>query len=248
MKILLTGNAGFIGKELMLFLSQKHNVIGYDIKNGHNLIDCDLTEDFDLVVHLAGLSGVRDSFSKPGEYWLHNVEVSKRLFDRYGYNTRILFASSSSAYEPELNPYAASKYIVEKAAEKFPDTLAMRFHTVYSGCPREGMFVYKLLNNTLEYTTNHYRDFIHLRDLCVAIDLCIESYYTGIIDIGTGRPVSVSSLAPDLPIRTDTYGERKKTCADTSLMKNLGFEPKYYIEEFLADRDASKNYNEIFDC
>ena len=36
-------------------------------------------------------------------YWRNNVEVTKRLLERYP-NTRMLIASSSSAYEPHSNP------------------------------------------------------------------------------------------------------------------------------------------------
>ena len=41
-----------------------------------------------------------------------------------------MYASSSSAYEPDLNPYAASKYVVEENAERYLDTLGMRFHSI----------------------------------------------------------------------------------------------------------------------
>src|SRR6056300_1903929 len=114
MKIMLTGHRGFIGSHLLNRLSKENNVIGFDLKdnNGQNLLHCDLKEEFDLIIHLAGKSGVRESIKDPAGYWRNNVEVSKRLFERYP-NTRILYASSSSAYEPHLNPYAASKYIME---------------------------------------------------------------------------------------------------------------------------------------
>jgi nucleoside-diphosphate-sugar epimerase len=112
MNILLTGHKGFIGRELYKRLRVRNLVIGLDLKDGNDLLSCTFPSDIDLVIHLAGKSGVRESLKNPGDYWINNVEASKRLFDAYK-DTRILYASSSSQYEPHLNPYAASKHILE---------------------------------------------------------------------------------------------------------------------------------------
>ena len=242
MKIMLTGHRGFIGSHLLKRLTKEHAVVGFDLEDGwdrdhlnnsQDLLTCDFKEEFDLIIHLAGKSGVRESINDPAGYWRNNVEASKRLFERYE-NTRILYASSSAAYEPDLNPYAASKYCVEEAAERYVNTLGMRFHTVYSSTPRQGMFLQKLIDNELEYTTNHYRDFIHIDDLCTAIELCMNSKYTGIIDIGTGHPFKVSDFAPNLPVRLNTPYERNWTCANMEKIKSLGFKPKYSVENYLT--------------
>ena len=233
MKIMLTGHRGFIGSNLLRKLTKQNSVVGFDLQDGQDLFDIELKEEFDLIIHLAGKSGVRESINDPAGYWRNNVEVSKRLFSRYP-DTRILYASSSSAYEPDLNPYAASKYVVEEAAERNVDTLGMRFHTVYSSNPRKGMFLQKLIDSELEYTTNHYRDFIHIEDLCDAIELCMNSKFTGTIDIGTGQPYKVSDFAPDLPVRLNTPYERNWTCANTEKIKMLGFKPKYSVEKYLT--------------
>ena len=100
MNILLTGSEGFIGKHLHQFLQDNnHKVIPIDKLSGNDLINCDLKYDVDLVIHLAGLSGVRDSLDRPTEYWKENVIAGQRLFD-YFPNTRILYASSSTAVDP----------------------------------------------------------------------------------------------------------------------------------------------------
>ncbi len=244
MKIMLTGHKGFIGSALLERLRKNNQVIGFDLVDGDDLLDVEFNEEFDLIIHLAGKSGVRESLKDPASYWNNNVEVSRRLFNRYP-DTRILYASSSSAYEPDLNPYAASKYIMEELAERYPNTLGMRFHTVYSdNCPRDNMFFNKLLNNVLEYTTTHYRDFIHLEDVLDAIELLIDkNYVNGTIDIGTGNPIRIQDLAPDLPVRLNTPGERTFTCANTERMKDLGFKPKYTVENYLTNQSKDNIIN-----
>jgi nucleoside-diphosphate-sugar epimerase len=241
MNILLTGSEGFIGSELkkrLLALGYNLHCIDTKLGDQYNLLNFDQwPTDIDLVIHLAGLSGVRESFKDPAAYWYNNIEASRRLFDRYS-DTRILYASSSSAYEPDLNPYAASKYCLEELAARHLNTLGMRFHTVYSdSCPRKNMFFYKLLNKELEYVTKHHRDFVHLEDLLDGILILIKKdYVKGIIDIGSGIPVSIQDLAPHLPVRLNTPGEREWTCANLEKMKALGFKPKYTVEKFLTNK------------
>lgn len=248
MRILITGYRGFIGSALVDRFITKNSMRGHaleclDIETGNDLNTCILPRDIDLVIHLAGKSGVRESINDPAGYWFNNVEASRRLFDRYA-NTRIIYASSSSAAEPDLNPYAASKYILEELAERHSNNLGLRFHTVYSDTPRKGMFLEKLLNNTLEYTTNHHRDFVHLEDVLDAIEILIEkTHITGILDIGTGIPIKVQNLSPSLPVRLNTPNERVWTCANIEIMTSLGWKPKYNIEKFLTKNNLDININ-----
>jgi len=237
MKILLTGHRGFIGTALLTQLTNRNDVEVIhciDLQSGENLLTCDFPHHVDLVIHLAGRSGVRESLQDPGAYWMNNVEASRRLFERYK-DTRILYASSSSAYEPDLNPYAASKYILEELAARHKNNVGMRFHTVYSHAPRKNMFFDKLFNGTLEYVTGHHRDFVHLKDVIDAINILIDATHVkDVIDIGSGVPVRIQDLAPNLPVRLNTPGEREYTCANIEKMKALGFAPKYMVKNYLT--------------
>lgn len=242
MKILLTGHRGYIGTRLYERLtSDEHIVVGLDILDGNDLNTCDINFDVDLVIHLAGKSGVRDSFNDPGSYWLNNVEASRRLFGRYK-STRIMYASSSTVYEPTLNPYANSKRVMEEIAPH--NSLGLRLHTVYNEKPRKGMFMDRLLNNSLEYVTEHSRDFIHLEDVCEAIVRLTKYNMVGTIDIGTGESIPIRELAPeDLPVKTDTPGERQSTKAYARTLESIGFKPKYSVRKFLNNHRQSSIIN-----
>ena len=173
MDILLTGASGFIGSNFHQHYKDRYNIICIDKLEGQDLLTCNLPS-VDLVIHLAGLSGVRQSFDNPTDYWKQNVIVSQRLFDCYK-NTRVMYASSSTAYEPWRNPYALSKHAVEQIAPRY--SLGMRFTTTYGPNAREHMFIPKLLIRNVKYiNTNHTRSTIRIYHLFVCVDFMTNIY------------------------------------------------------------------------
>ena len=233
MKILITGHEGFIGSGLWNRLWLTNTVYGIDIKSCKNILTAELPE-VDVVVHLAAKAGVRESVENPKAYWETNVEGTKRILEHYQ-DTRVLVASSSSVYEPHLNPYSATKYITESIPH--PDCCFMRFHTVYNASARTGMFFDKLFKGTVKYITEHERDFIHLEDMCDALELLVMNpKVKGTFDIGTGRTINMRTICPKLPILKDTPRERQKTEADTEFMLyNCGWIAERTVEEFLEE-------------
>lgn len=241
-QLLITGHKGFIGSQLIKYLQeQEYFCVGLDRRSGKDILDCKLPTDIDCVIHLAGEAGVQASLKDPARYWRTNVEGSRRLFDFYS-DVPIFTASSSSIYEPYRNPYAMTKL----AMEQIPHTQIthMRFHTVYSATPRKDMFWDLLLNNRLEYVNRHTRDFIHLDDVCSAVHMLIESKpraFVNWVDIGTGKSVKLTDLAPKVPVRlhTKTAHERENTCADVAYLHSLGWRPKWTAQEFLSSFSAT---------
>ena len=230
--VFITGHLGFIGTTLKKSLEHEYNIIGLDIKDGNDILDCDLP-DCDIIIHLAAKTGIRQSLLDPAEYWRVNVAGTKRILDHY-VNKKILAASSSSQYEPFLNPYAASKNVMESIPHN--NICWMRFHTVYSLEPRADMFFSKLINGNLEYVTTHERDFIHVDDICRAIKILLDTGYQGPVDIGTGKTIKINSICPNLPIKHNTPHERSITKADTAIIKSLGFNNLFDIEDFLLNK------------
>ena len=241
MDILLTGCDGFIGKHLNTYLSTKHKIIGLDAKSGNNLLVCDLNYNVDLVIHLAARSGIKDSLDNPTDYWKNNVIASKRLFDHFK-NTKILYASSSTVYEPFRNPYALSKYAMEQIAPN--NSLGMRFTTAYGPGARESMLIPRILRNDLEYiNTNHSRDFIHVNDIVSAIDVLIDSHintpyrYNGVIDVGTGITNTLTSIIDYFKLNVKRLEgdehERLDNKADINILNDLGWKPKYELITYI---------------
>jgi UDP-glucuronate 4-epimerase len=127
MRILITGNAGFIGSHLSLrLLNEGHTVIGIDNFNS-DIYDAGFKEQYieplkpftntfvqhradildykffadpeiDVIIHLAGYANVRKSFIDPDKFVRNNLETTTYILHHMSPKTRFLYASSSSVY------------------------------------------------------------------------------------------------------------------------------------------------------
>ena len=229
MKILLTGHKGFIGSHVYEHLTQ----IGYEVDGLDRPDDIgDFKDDkmYSIVIHLAAYAALRDSVKNPDKFWENNVVKSQPIFDYCRkYNIRCLYASSAGAHGWWQNPYAITKKMNEIQAP--PNSVGMRFFNVWSEKVSRSDMLYRMLEEkTATYLTRHKRDWIHVNDIVTAIATLIPSSYNGVLDVGTGNPVSVIDLATKmgmghLPIKEDTPGERDITCADISQLMELGWVP-----------------------
>lgn len=112
MRILVTGDAGFIGSHLFQALTELgHEVVGWDIARGIDIANYNVhLTSFDRVYHLAAIS---DAMSDAAvQIARTNIEGTARLAQHY--RDRLVFASSSMVNFPQ-KPYAISK----RAGEDF---------------------------------------------------------------------------------------------------------------------------------
>ena len=237
-KIILTGGDGFIGGYFKENYQDVFEIDAYpsDIRD----FDVNMYDGYDFCVHLAGLAGVRLSHQIPEEFWDHNVNGSQQVFRSCRVaKVPVIYASSSSVYEWWLSPYATTKKVVEEIAS--PQSLGLRFHTVYGPNSRTDMLYDMFLkkDSKVKYLTNHTRDYTHVEDVCNAIALCIKNYYNidePVIDVGAGTPVKITDVADkvwpghNLPLK-EVEGEREHTCADPTVLKRIGWYPMHNILE-----------------
>jgi len=236
--ILLTGHEGYIGRHLQKALLEREVIVG---TFEGDLLDIEWEKkqkQFDMVVHLAGLAGVRRSFREPEEYYKNNVELSRRIF-KYCERTRteVVYASSSNAHEWWLNPYATTKQMIEEMASMLSVRhIGMRFHTVWPG--RTDMLYERLRRNDVDYiNSDHFRDWIHIEDLlnglCTIMENC-DIIEQSVVDIGTGHITPVKQVAKKFGFtgewrKGEAPGERMATCADVEYLLALGWTPKHNI-------------------
>ena len=242
MKILVTGHKGFIGSHVYeYFTDLGFDVDGYDRPD--DLGDFKTDKIYDVVIHLAANAAIREAVENPDLFWENNVEKSKPIFDYCrDNNVRCLYASSAAVYEWWINAYGISKKVNEVQAP--PNSVGMRFFNVYAEKVSRTDMLYRMLEDkTATYLTRHKRDWIHVDDIVSAIATLIPSSYTGVLDVGTGDPVSVIDLATKmgmghLPIKEDTPGERDITCADPSKLMELGWRPTINILDTVKTNES----------
>ena len=154
MKILVTGGAGFVGTNLIKrLINENHEVVSidnYSIGSTQNHIDGviyhdmdvntihTLTNDFNLIFHLAGLSRIQPSFSDPTQTFRANTcGVEAVLEWTRAKKTKVVYSGSSSKHHnPYQSPYAFYKYLGEEMCRMYRETYTMpieivRFYNVY---------------------------------------------------------------------------------------------------------------------
>ena len=242
MKIAITGSRGFIGSHLKTRLE----------KDGHEIVEWDLRQepsrcikDFDpgdinYCIHLAAYADVRASLKDPQKYWKNNVENTTRIQNICHYNNiPLLYASSSCIHNWWLSPYGISKKVNEETANF--GQVGLRFTTVYGDGARDTMLIGKLLDGSIKYLTKHIRDFVHVSDVVDAIVLLMSKNIRSLkpaYDIGTGKGNVVEDLGilagwEGIEVTEGDACEAQNNTADISSMKELGWEPKIDVRDYI---------------
>lgn len=193
--ILITGNRGFIGSFLH---KQLLDAIGIDVRDGMNLLTCELPKDIDLIYHLAAQSSVESSWSDP-LHDLDNIRLTARLVKEYP-QSRIIYANSCAAID-KASPYGFSKW----AAGEY----LKNFHTNYVDCVFPNIYgegsrsVVDIFKGKQEVTIfgdgTHTRDYVHVDDLINGL-LKAQNWPTGRYYMGSGISHTVLELAANKDI------------------------------------------------
>lgn len=222
-KVLITGVSGYIGSHLYKLLKNKYDVYGLDfvepkleIENFTNLdirYPIYLAQEFDVVVHLAALVNVGESVQKPTNYYNTNVTGTTNVLEGVTCNN-FIFASTGAAVEME-SPYGISKRMAEDCIKEWCEKFNLnhtifRFYNVIGAdginpTNPDGLF-YNLIKaiDTGKFTIfgNDYntpdgtciRDYVHVLEICNAIELAIENPSNSLENLGHGKGTSVSKI------------------------------------------------------
>lgn len=193
MKIVVTGGAGFVGSSLLSLLPK--DIINLDIKEGNDILECDLPEA-DVVIHLAAEPGVVASVADPYKNARTNILGTIRLAEHYS-KSKFIFASSGGTIQESIeSPYGLSKKTCEEYIKLLCDNyVILRFPNVYGKSSRS--VVDKWLQEDVltiygDGETN--RIYAHLSDVVQAILKSLE-WDTGTYKLGTTQRYSVSQIA-----------------------------------------------------
>ena len=252
MRVLITGGEGYIGTNLSDFLTRK----GYDVEimdrksSGWAETVSSYYMEWNIhphaIVHLAALSGIKQCNRDISLAINDNIMTAENIFsisDRL--NIPVIFTSSQAAKNPQ-NIYGVLKCVCEKLAQKYNVSI-LRLSNVYGGIDylttktsAIANFINAKINNkqiVINGDGNQTRDFIHVSEVCRAIELCLGKYNL-LLDIGTGIPRSINEVVQmmnyDNIINTRGPGDVSSGTADTSKAKDIiGFEAVDMLREYL---------------
>jgi UDP-glucuronate 4-epimerase len=219
MDILITGNKGFIGSNLVKKLDN-HKIIGVDLRDGMSVLDSNFINtlfefyQIDAVIHLAAIAGVGYSIGHSEEVLKNNIigfDTLAKAAIQHGVK-HFIYASSSSVYGDDgtqKSPYAVSKATNELQAAMYSNLSDMkftglRFFTVYGEGIRQDLAISKFIKAMQNDLPIHVygngtqaRDFTYIDDITETIKLIVESDKTWkneVFDIGYGKNTTVNEL------------------------------------------------------
>ncbi len=256
MKILITGSSGFVGTHLSKSLSKKHEVIGYDLKEGENIFNSKLLnkklKGVDVVVHLAAYVSGAESWEKPEDYFTNNGIGTYKVIDASIKNNvkRVILFSSAAVYGKPITPYGASKIFAEAIVNSYGDrieTVTFRPFNIYGKGqnPVYGYVIhnfYKGIKNKGEIEIfgdgNQTRDFVFIDDVIRVVESALTSKpLSAPVDLGTGKETKIIDLAKEMgKIIGKSYlvkysknrKEIKRSKANTEGLRRLGIDAEKF--------------------
>jgi len=271
MRLLVTGATGYIGSHFVKTAAEAgHSILAADYNLNQNditkyadqVLDWDIRVEpkqldrIDKVVHIAAKTKVPESVKNPYDYYLTNVigtaNVAKSLIDPIDH---FIYCSTGSAFEPESNPYAGSKYAGELVAKQYYDrTSVVRFYNVsgndgmskfddeYSHLIRKAAAVVngkfdKLYIHGTDYDTRDgtcVRNYTHIKDIIDSLLRIVENDPTNEIDcLGSPKGYTVKEVIDTMRRVSNVDFEvvetgRRDGDVDIS---TVPYESKYFKEE-----------------
>ncbi len=194
MNILFTGHKGFLGREMIPYLSQNHNVLCPDIRYT-NSVDVDefiKNNPIDVILHAAVKGGRRVVVDEPEDCY-DNILMFENLA-KHGIKM-INFDSGASydrrrsiygVYEEEIGDhipvdyYGLSKFVTGWKCGDFEHTYNLRFFNVWGPQETDDRFTKVNVDNYINgqeivIFRNKYMDFFYIEDTKKVVDLYLSS-------------------------------------------------------------------------
>ena len=205
MRILITGNLGFVGAETQRLLEkQEHKIIGYDLMAGYDICDKELFKKVillnmpDRILHLAAIARFEEADKNPKLAFETNVLGTKNVAEiAREFHIPIVYSSTGSVYMPikEVPPiteefktcgnsvYGCSKYIGETFIRECNPFMILRYAHLYGKEKR----MHGLIGGFLErinrglapklYGGKQSNDFTYIKEVARANFLALISPY-----------------------------------------------------------------------
>jgi ADP-L-glycero-D-manno-heptose 6-epimerase len=263
-RILITGNKGFIGQNLVQRFTN-HDLYFYD----WDPLMFPEVEGFDWVIHLGANSNTTERDIE--KIMVQNYDFSKRLYNECTkYNVNLQYASSASVYgntqdfsvnakKSPMNPYAWTKFLFDRWVNEREHSIIVqgfRYFNVYgpneSHKRAQASPYTKFINQAIETkevtvfenSENYKRDFIHVQDVCDIHKRMLDVNQSGIWNVGTGKATSFLEVANAV---CEKYGATIKYISMPDSIKNQ-YQTYTCADIRLMKSLFDKEYIDIIDC
>lgn len=222
--MVVTGHKGFIGSHLF----DQTGGIGIDVRDGLNVLSCDLPET-SLVYHLAAQTSVESSWQDP-VHDMDNIRMMARLVKEYP-KTRIIYASSAAAQDPR-SPYGFSKWMCAEYLKRFHTNYVICvFPNVYGPGSHSVVDAFKGQDTVTIYGSGrHKRDYVHVDDIVDGL-IKAKDWDVGEYFMGSGIATSVLQLAEGKYVN---FQEPRKEAKESVLFNSTpNWKPTISVMEYL---------------
>ena len=246
--------------KVTLNLFKKHiigDVLGKEVQNLLNTVKPD------YIFHCAGNSSIKNSIENPLNDFQNNSYLTFEFLNvirRFTPSSKFYFFSSAAVYgNPSslpinenhslnpISPYGFHKFLSETMCNEFSklyslNIIVLRIFSAYGNGLRRQIFydlMMKFINNEeilLKGTGKESRDFIHVLDICKAIELIMDAKNNLLefYNIGTGEEISIEEVSRVFSrylnstkvIKFDNendYGMPLNWRSDITKLKKIGF-------------------------
>ena len=232
----------------------QYNFINIDKNYGNyaeNILDF---ENVDYIIHLAGISGVKDCEENYDQALIDNISSTIHLIKAsWAFNIPMIFTSSQATKTPSSSLYATTKRMGEVEAERYNNQCGnikvLRLSNVFGGkyyVKNKSSVIAKFINNIRNKESlivtgdgSQTRDFIHVSEVCRAINSCLnDTKISHPIDLGIGKGRTIKEVAQmlsdDIVYDNESSIGVESNIADTSDIYNyLGFQAEDKLEEYI---------------
>lgn len=201
-RVLVTGHTGFLGRALTKALDAAaitwagaSRVTGHDLQAPETLTRLSQAE---VIVHLAGMCNVSESWNRPAEYHRANVSATVNLMEHArSCGARVIFASTYLYGQPKYlpidethpvrpnNPYAWTKLQAEAAISAYATFFGthatiLRIFNIFGPGQRQDYLIPTVLRQIADGGTVSLanlaprRDYLWLDDFCAAIVAVVQ--------------------------------------------------------------------------
>lgn len=215
MKITITGATGFIGTNLIRYLTTSHEVLYMSVRFQS---DYELKINSDALVHLAGKAHDLKKVSQPQEYYEANFELAKQVFDAFLISKASVFIFMSTVKavadsvngildeSKESNPkthYGISKqqaeaYILSQKLPHGKRVYILRPCMIHGPGNKGNLnLLFQLVSKGLPWPLGGFhnqRSFLSVENLCFAIQELVEN---------EAIPSGIYNIADDIALSTN---------------------------------------------